>query len=470
MKWLFSKLPGLLPNLILKVCFLIVLALMAAMALISDYNRHPDEIQHFEAAKYYTNHFFPPEIGDPVARESYSPFGDSYLNYHWAEYFFAGKFAFLISPLISNQLIATRFFNIFLLISLAAFLLYKARDDYQELILPGFLLISPQIWYVFSYINNDGFALFVSILAAYQMAARNSLLNRFLNSDGFFKNAAGGLFFGLLLGFLLTAKTNYYAFLLFAALWLLYNTPPLKITLPFPTVNFNLFGKYVFIFAIAVSVLTFRCATDYYINGETNFAGLSYLNYFAGDFEKKKSRLLEYKEAIAEMPYKPSTIEKNLMNSDPSMKLKEKGTSYAEIFTKWYWHAISFRSLVGVYGYLNLFAPDLYYRLMFSLYAAFGLYLTISILLSRRLESIIQLLITASASFFTIFISSYLSWVYAFQAQGRYLFPIIGMLALLVYANRQHLSKIAIGIFIAGAFLLSVYSFIFVGLAQINAR
>jgi hypothetical protein len=44
------------------------------------------------------------------------------------------------------------------------------------------------------------------------------------------------------------------------------------------------------------------------------------------------------------------------------------------------------------------------------------------------------------------------------------------MLALLVYANRQHLSKIAIGIFIAGAFLLSVYSFIFVGLAQINAR
>ncbi|MBI1997204.1 MAG: hypothetical protein HYS66_12140, partial [Deltaproteobacteria bacterium] len=125
----------------------------AIMALTSGYNRHPDEYMHFEAAKYYIHHFFPPEIGDPSVANSYSYWGVSYLNYFWIEYFLAGKFAFLLSPFVSNELIAVRFFNVFLFFSLAVFFLYRSKADNDELIVPCFLLITPQVWYIFSYTN-----------------------------------------------------------------------------------------------------------------------------------------------------------------------------------------------------------------------------------------------------------------------------------------------------------------------------
>ncbi|MBI4179748.1 hypothetical protein HY522_10045, partial [bacterium] len=71
------------PHSVLKVCLIIAPTLSAIMALTSGYNRHPDEYMHFEAAKYYIHHFFPPEIGDPSVANSYSYWGVSYLNYFW---------------------------------------------------------------------------------------------------------------------------------------------------------------------------------------------------------------------------------------------------------------------------------------------------------------------------------------------------------------------------------------------------
>ena len=74
-----------------KYCFVAVLFLVVTMALISKYDAHPDEKNHLSAAVYYSDHSLPPVIGDPAVRDSYSIWGISYLNYQWAEYFFAGK-------------------------------------------------------------------------------------------------------------------------------------------------------------------------------------------------------------------------------------------------------------------------------------------------------------------------------------------------------------------------------------------
>jgi hypothetical protein len=70
----------------------------------------------------------------------------------------------------------------------------------------------------------------------------------------------------------------------------------------------------------------------------------------------------------------------------------------------------------------------------------------------------------------TVCISVYLSWNYAFQPQGRYLFPVVGMLGLLLYANKQRLHVVVVNAFLAATFLLSAYSFIFVALANINGE
>lgn len=458
MKWKIPPASGFAPHRIFIYCSFAAIALAAAMALWSDYNRHPDEIHHFLAANYYAAHFFPPEIGDPGVRDSYSVYGVSYLNYHWLEYFLAGKFIFLLSPLVENPLYAARFFNVALLAALLVFFFLRSRKSPEIFIFGCALLITPQIWYVFSYVNNDAFALFVSLMAAYQIGYEKSFLNEFLESENLFSKPVGGVLFGVLAGILLIVKTNYWAFLLFAALWLL---------LKFPF-NFNSVKKYAFIALIALGVFGFRVGLDFYVNGETNFVGVSYINYFLGNFEQKQNRLLAYQEEIAETPYKPSTVEKNLSATDSAMKLKAKGTSFKQLFTGWRWHEFSFASFVGGYGYMNLWASRWFYQLMASLYGAFGLYLVVMTFYGKNRMAITQLAITIFAVLLTIFISVYLSWTYAFQPQGRYLFPAVGMVALFVYVNRNLFHSLILNAFVAGTFLLSLYSFIFVALAKIN--
>jgi hypothetical protein len=191
MKSTISTENGFKPHLLLKIFLIAAIILSAAMALTSNFNRHPDEVHHLAAAQYYTNHFFPAEIGDPAVRDSYSIFGVSYLNYHWAEYFFAGKFMLLISPVVQDPLIAARFFSVFLFAALAIFFIWRSKKDSREFIVPCFLLITPQIWYVFGYVNNDAFALFVSLIAAQQIAFPASVLNKFLASEAFSANLSG---------------------------------------------------------------------------------------------------------------------------------------------------------------------------------------------------------------------------------------------------------------------------------------
>ena len=457
MNWTISNKKGFAPHFILKIFLIAAIVLSAVMALTSDFNRHPDEFNHFAAAEYYINHFFPPEIRDPAIRDSYSTYGVSYLNYHWAEYFFAGKFMLLVSPIVQNPLTAARFFAVFLFSILAALFFYRSKDETDEFIIPCFLLVTPQSWYIFGYVNNDAFALFVSIIAAYQIGFPKSLLNKFLASDAFSAKISGGVWFGVLCGLLLIVKPNYWTFLIFIALWLL-------VAFPF---NTRILKKFAFMFLIAAAVLTFRVGLDFYVNGETNFAGFSYLNKFFGKLETQ-GKLLAYQEEIADYDCRPSTLENDLINSHRDLRLKEKGLSLTALFTEKKWHDLSLSSFIGVYGYMNIWASGRYYKPMFLLYFLFALYVIFSVIRSKDKKSIAQLAIVSLTCFLTVFISVMLSWIYAFQPQGRYLFPVIGMIGLFIYANRQHLNNLIVHLFIFGFFLFSVYSFVFWGLKMIN--
>ncbi|MBA3352934.1 MAG: hypothetical protein H0U23_11000 [Blastocatellia bacterium] len=453
----------------LRICLIVASVLASVMSLTSDYNRHPDEIHHFEAAQYYINAFLPPEIGDPAVRESYSVWGVSYLNYHWIEYFLAGKFMLLVSPLGVSELIAARFFNVVLFAGLAAFFIYRSREDDDILILAAALVVTPQIWYVFSYVNNDAFALAVSFVCALLVVDPKGTLHRFLISSKISDALPGGIGFGVLLGLLLISKTNYYAFLIFLALWMLYRYPIVRIASGRLGLDLGRCRKYLVIVLTAISVLSFRIALDFHVNGETNFVGVSYLNYLTGDFEKKENRLLRYQEDIAKPQFKPSTIERDLANTHPGMRLKDKGSSYFDVFTVWRWHEMSFKSFVGVFGYMNIFAPGGYYKAIALIYAAFGAYLFVIIVIRRRRDELVVAGILLIGAAITMFISSYLSWSYAVQAQGRYLFPVLPMIAMFLYAVRSSVSRTILTGFVLTCFMLSVYSFIFVGLGKINS-
>jgi hypothetical protein len=428
------------------------------MAFTSDYNRHPDEIHHFEAAKYYKTHFLPPEIGDESVRESYSVFGVSYLNYHWAEYFYAGKFALIVSPVIQNELLAVRLSNVFLFAFLIAWFIFRLKDHSELIILPSFLLITPQVWYIFSYANNDAFAFFLSFVVIYQIAFEKSIFNQFMRSERFLNHIIGGIFFGLLSGLLLICKPNYWSFLLFAGLWLLFNFP----------INIPTIKKYALFLAVALSVLIFRVSLDFYANNETNFVAFSYLNKVVGNLEAKDSKLLIYQEKIARYDMKPSTLENDLQSSFKDLKLRDKGLSLTELFTSLGWHDFSFSSLVGVYGYMDIWATKWFYKVFAVPCIGFILYIFFVLIRGKEKKSIQQLAITVFSSILTIAISIYLSWTYAFQPQGRYLFPIIPMFALLIFSNRRYVRESVLNWFVLITFLLSTYSFIFVALWKIN--
>jgi hypothetical protein len=443
--------------------------LAAVMSLTSDYNRHPDEIHHFEATRYYIDHFLPPEIGDPSVRDSYSVWGVSYLNYHWLEYFLAGKFTALTSPFFGNELIAARFFNVLLLYVVALFFLFRAREDEDILLIPSLLLVTPQIWYVFSYVNNDAFPLAITFLLAYQAAYPKSALSRFLNSDGPSTLVASAVGVAALIGFVLISKTNYYAFLFFLVLFLLYKFPIVAIANRSLRFDFVRLRKYALILCAAVSVLGFRCALDFYVNGETNFVAVSYVNYIAGNFEKKESRLMKYQEEIAEPPFKPSTIERDLGSTYPLLRLKDKGVTYLDTFRRFGWHSMSFKSFVGVYGYMNIYGPKSYYIVMGVLYAAIAVYLFGIALLRGQREILVQTILLTAGVLLCLFASSYLSWSYAFQAQGRYLFPLLPMTAAFVFGLKDMISKRVFSLLVGACFLLSVYSFVFVGVLRVNS-
>jgi hypothetical protein len=314
------------------------IGLTLMIALFSKFNQHPDEIHHFEAVKYYLNHFLPPVIGDPAVRASYSIWGDSYLNHYWVEYLSAGKFVRLLSFFGVNQLTAARLFQVLLLSGLSIFFIYRARTERQAFIFAAFLLITPQVWYIFSYINNDAFAFVISIILAYQLADTKSPFNKFIQAEKFKEQVFSGVLCGFLVGALFTGKTNYWVILIFIGLWVLFNYP----------LNVPALKRYAFILLVAASFVVLRIGADYYVNGETNFAGISYLNYVLRNYENSQGKLHAYQEEVADYSCKKSTLRNNLMASHESLKMRAKGVSFKDLFYKYEWHRLSFYSFVGL--------------------------------------------------------------------------------------------------------------------------
>lgn len=444
---------GFVPIALWTLLFLTALTMTSIMAVRSSFDRHPDEIHHFEAAKYYRDHAEPPVIGDPAVRSSYSVWGVSYLNYHWLEYLYLGKFSSIALQFGVEQLTATRFGNVTLLALLGIIFGFAARTRPGSLIIGAFVLTTPQVWYVFSYVNNDAFALFFAFLAAGQIAVPNSRLNRFLDGG----SITGGILFGVFAGILLIVKPNYWSFLVFSAAWLIYRH----------RITYSLAKRFVLIASIALLILGVRIGLDFKVNGETNFVGFSYLNKFAGEIESG-SKLKAYQESIVDPEFRPSTIESDLGNSYPEINMRERGIGLFEMLFAKGWVETSFKSFFGYYGYVRIPSSTNYYFWMLAIWLAFAAYITAIAVRRRDRDVTLPFLITAFGCFLTVGVSVVLSWVYAFQPQGRYLFPLLPMLGVFLFTVRRSVRTSVIYLFFIMTFLLSAYSYYRWGLRLIG--
>lgn len=422
----------------LPVLMAIALGLIVTMASITALDRHPDESYHYAAAKYFFHHWLPPAVGDPEALEAYSQYGRSYLDDQDPVYFLAAKFANLLAPLVQKPYLALRFFNVALFLFLLGYCWYF-RDRRLVFLV---LLITPQVWYIFSYFNNDALPLFLTCLIIGELVSQGSWFNRFLSTGRNLQNLGGGIWLGGLVGLLSLGKKNYYIFLLFFSGWILaqiFQAPRDRKKI--------IISKYGLVIGLAAFIFLLNSGGDLAINGWD-----------------KAAKVVAAAEQTAAPEYKPS--QRSLQTSYFGLNLRGKGVKYNELFSSWKWHIGTCRSFFGVYGYMLISSAKLYYKVISGVFLSMIAYIFLSIFLRGKSNDKLFLVWVIGVILLAIFISSYHSWIADFQAQGRYLFPLLSIIGLAIYQNKKILNKSVLAIFVGILFLLSVNSFVFTGLAR----
>ena len=416
-------------------------ALSMIMAIISRENAHPDEYVHLSAAEYYENHWLPPAVCTPGTEDTYSVYGVSRLNSLEIVYLIAGKFSRLFAFFPLDIYIRLRMFNVLLLFILVG--LVFRTSAFRIASAP--LLISPQIWYAFSYFNSDAFSLFLLFLIGYQVLIENSTFNRYLKASGSKYILIKGILFGLLFSLLFLLKKNFYIFILFLFLFFLWKFYLKKENLDIPSKSLS--ARLIVIASVALAIFCIRYVADITINGFN-----------------KSERILNCRENLASYIYKPSTP---LKSKHPWISLKKRGVFSKEMFTKYRWARRSFKSAFGVYGYTTIAGSNLYYNLVKWLIFFFLFFTCFFILFKSTNHERILLLIVFICSIFLIGAAFWRAWVTILQPQGRYFLPLAAMVGFLFFHGQRYLNKIIFNILIMIMFLMSSYSFIFLGLMNI---
>lgn len=415
----------------LRSCFFLILFLIINLNWQADNHIHPDENAHIESIKYYSLYNDPPTVGDPRSEDTYQwPWGISRLDDLGISYFIAGKFYKLLENGFGDENFKARAFNFFLLL-----LVFLACKNHRLLLFITPFLCNPQFWYLYSYANRGGFVLLLSIILAWQLVNPRSSMNRFLNAGHLFENALFAILPGFLLGILTLEQTNYLLFICFllavwAWQWLFFSQSRKRF-----------FCHASFIVLLAISVFALRYALDVSING----------------YDKWQQKIA-YAEKIAADDFKPS-----IAHTDQSyfgLRLQSKGVPAAELLTEdWKWPELSFKSFTGLYGHSAEFSPTWYYN-------CFGLGLGLLLLLickqmffQRELSYRLFSVLTFFAVTGGIIMSFLFSWIYDFQPQGRYMFPIVPILLVYLWEIFPRLDRLEKAILHSCVIIMMMLSF-----------
>lgn len=414
--------------------------LIIVMMVNSDQNVHPDEYVHLAAVQYYADHWLPPDITDPSIDHTFSVYGVSRLSSLEIYYLLAGKFKSLISSIELPDHVSSRMFNI--LLWGAIFFYGLKRISGRIVALP--LLLTPQVWYIFSYCNSDAFALFVAFLGGSQLVDKNSLLFRYLRGDNMFSRVFGVILIGLLLATLLLLKKNYLPFIAFFYLCLLFRL--------FFTEEFYWDRKDALIRLIAFTLLGcalfgLRLGIDHYVNGENG-----------------QAKIEAMKNSKGHPSYRPASP---LADTNHFLFKKAKGVTWQEMISKYKWPERCLNNFFGTFGYGNIKAQLIYYQIM-RWATVFFLVLVVGTAIVRGGIAGGGVVMAACALAGALVLASfYHSWVGDFQPQGRYLFMILPMLGVVYGWNYTLVHRQGITLVATMMFLFSSYFFVFQGLLRI---
>ena len=416
-----------------------VFVLVLTMAVISQKNAHPDEYVHIAATDYYLDNWLPPKVDDEAIAQTYSVYGQSRLNNGEIYYLFAGKIANLFSAFSIENPFSSRLFNVLLFGLIVSYTLCSIPA--RAVAIP--FLISPQIWYLYSYCNSDAFALFICFIIGCELVRKNSYLNRALMTESSVRWLFPGFIIAILFALLFLLKKNYYPFIALVYFFLLLRVFSEEMS----GYRFRIVYRIVVFTVIAICFAGIRVGLDYYVNGPD-----------------RNEKLLVMQEKMADKQYKPST---DLADTHRSLYKKARGIALKSLIVKDKWFGKTFKTGVGMYGYFTVIGPERYYEIM-KWFAVVLLVYTLSLILIRG--STTDLMLTGATLLLSVALigaSLHHSWTMDFQAQGRYLFPILCMFGILIGRCRVIYEKRLFILSISQLYLLGLYSFIFVALLNI---
>ncbi len=487
---------------IVPIAMIIVAVLIQVMHSVdpSGMSTHPDEALHLSCYDYFLHAFWPPAASDPAIVPSLtsSVWGISYLNYYDVVYFLAAHTTQPFLSFLGAPLAGARTFQLFLWVSLAVFGI--VRRHWGLALIP--LLLTPQVWYVFSYFNGDALPLFLSIIAVALVSDTGNSLDNFMLEGGLPRRAT--IIFCACIGLLIVSKANYLPVVFGIFLYIAIKYLDLKwIELILAIVGAVFLGvgaflvklpsdvlhqeKLIFISLGAISFLLFILTTSLRIFSKARAQVVFFRRAFVlvalallfasprivddlvinGLPAAKSATILSMTEKYAQPAFRPSAISAG--TSFEGLAFAQKGISLSRmIWGQYNWIGTSIKSFFGTYGYMTIWAPGPFYLVLAGLFSTLLAWVSILTLRSPKGGKIVFLvfgcvaLITISSIFY--------SWIFGFQPQGRYLLPAIPLLSF-IFVSMQRVEKEPLTkIFILIAFALSVYSYASVGIPGIAAH
>jgi len=425
---------------IVSVVLFGVWILIIVMAGISKTNVHPDEYVHLAATSYYADNWLPPVIEDPSIRNTYSVYGLSRLNNGEIYYLFSGKTYKLLQSIEVPRTFGCRFFNVALF---GIIFFFSIRNFYARLAaIP--LLVSSQVWYVFSYCNSDAFALFLAFVSTCLLIDPNSYLQKYLKGRGMCFQVGTLLLLGAFFGSVFTMKINYYPFigLIFLILGI-----RILFTEEYYWEKKGALIRLVLLMVLAFGFFGLRTSADYAVNGLDKDEKIAVLQQELGEAKYKKSSPIEERGR--------------------TMYMKDRGVAFEELISEHYWDIRTLQSSFGVFGYMSIVSSKHFYTVAQWAGSALLMFILISSITWGGYWGAGVTLTTCCLSMLLILAAMHHCWVVDFQPQGRYLFPILSMFGIVLGHNIKALNKNVLVLLVGCMFMLGVYSFIFQGLLKI---
>ena len=135
-------------------------AFTLSLSLSSAFNAHPDEIWHITSVSYFLFEPYPAIRNTLQSIHTFSSYHSSYLSTAELYYPIAAVWTSLLSTLTDLPLDQVQIIRLFSVTCFVLLICLLSRQKNHGLLLP--FLITPQLWYVFGYANDDWFGVIVS--------------------------------------------------------------------------------------------------------------------------------------------------------------------------------------------------------------------------------------------------------------------------------------------------------------------